>query len=68
MSHLKGRKFIFYVKGKDEIVKMEIIKERNKGFMCLTQVMICDKKLRFGKLSYCSRRDMQTVHFDFKFL
>ena len=34
MWHLKDRKFIFYVKGKDEIMKMEIIKERDKGFMC----------------------------------
>ena len=35
MWHLKDRKLIFYVKGKDEIMKVEIIKERDKGFMCL---------------------------------
>ena len=30
--HLKDRKFNFYVKGIDELMKMEIIKEKGKGF------------------------------------
>ena len=45
--HLKDRKLILYVKGKDQLIKAEIIKERDKCFMCLIQVMICDKKLAF---------------------
>ena len=49
MWHLKDRKLIFYVKGKEEIMKVEIIEERDKGFMCLIYVMICDKKLGLGK-------------------
>ena len=49
MWHLKDRKLIFYVKGKDEIIKVEIMKEMYKGFMCLIQVMICDKKLGVAK-------------------
>ena len=35
MWHLKDRKLTFYVKGKGEIMKVETIKERDKGFMCL---------------------------------
>ena len=46
---MKDRKLIFYVKGKDEIIKVEIMKEMYKGFMCLIQVMICDKKLGVAK-------------------
>ena len=46
---MKDRKLIFYVKGKDEITKVEIMKERDKGFMCLIRVMICDKKLGVAK-------------------
>ena len=29
---MKNRKLIFYVKSKDELMKMEIKKERDKGF------------------------------------
>ena len=46
---LKGWKLIFYVKGKDELMKVEIMKEKDKDFMCLIQVMICDKKLGVTK-------------------
>ena len=49
MWHFKDRKLIFYIKGKDEIIKVEIIKEMYKGFMCLIQVMICNKKLGVPK-------------------
>ena len=42
---MNDRKLIFYVTGKDELVKMEIIKERDKGLIFLIQVVICDKKL-----------------------
>ena len=45
MWHLNDRKLIFYVKGKAELMKMEIIKERDKGFIFLIQAMICDEKL-----------------------
>ena len=41
--HLKDRKLIFYIKGKDEQMKVYIMKERGKSFMCLIQVMICNK-------------------------
>ena len=30
-------------------MKVEIIKERDKGFMCLIRVMICDKNLEVRK-------------------
>ena len=30
-------------------MKKEIMKERDKGFMCLIQVMICDKKFGVTK-------------------
>ena len=43
MWHLKDRKLIFNVKGKDELMKVEVMKERDKGFICLIQVMICGK-------------------------
>ena len=35
---------------------MEIIKETNKGFMCLIHVMICGS---YKTVLYCSRRNMQ---------
>ena len=47
--YLQDRKLIFYVKGKDELMEVEIIKERDKDFMCLIKVKICDKKLVFTK-------------------
>ena len=34
------RKLIFYVKGKDKLLKVDLMKERDKGFMCLIKVMI----------------------------
>ena len=40
---MKDRKLIFNVKGKDELMKVEVMKERDKGFICLIQVMICGK-------------------------
>ena len=52
---MKDRELIFYVKGKDEIIKVEIMKEMYKGFMCLIQVMICDKKLGVAKQFYTVR-------------
>ena len=36
----QGRKLIFYVKGKDKLLKVDLMKERDKGFMCLIKVMI----------------------------
>ena len=33
--HLKDRKLIFYVKGKDELMKVELMKDKDKDFMCL---------------------------------
>ena len=33
--HLKDRKLIFYTKGKDELMKKEVMKKRDKGFMYL---------------------------------
>ena len=42
---LNDRKSIFYVKVKDELMKVEIMKKRDKGFIYLMQAMICDKKL-----------------------
>ena len=49
MWQLKDRKLVFYVKGKDKLMKVGIMKERDKGFMCLIQVMICDEKLGVTK-------------------
>ena len=46
MWHLKDRKLIFYIKGKDELMQIEVMKERDKGLVCLVQVMICDKRLQ----------------------
>ena len=37
------------MKGKDELMKVEVMKERDKSFMCLIQVMICDKLLHVRK-------------------
>ena len=41
--HLKDRKLIFYVRVKDELMKVEIMKESDNVFVCLIQIMICDK-------------------------
>ena len=37
------------VKGKDEPMKVEIIKGEGKSFLCLIHVIICDKKLGVKK-------------------
>ena len=37
------------MKGKDELMKVDVMKERDKSFMCLIQVMICDKLLHVRK-------------------
>ena len=44
---MNDRKLIFFIKGKDEPMKVEAIKERDKGFMCLIEV-ICDKRLEIS--------------------
>ena len=46
---MKDRKLIFYVKDKDELMEVEVMKERDRGFMCLIQVMICGKNLQVRK-------------------
>ena len=46
---MNDRKLIFCAKDKDELMKMEIMKERDKGFIFLIQAMICDKKLGLTK-------------------
>ena len=37
------------MKGKDELMKVEVMKERDKSFMPPIQVMICDKQLQVRK-------------------
>ena len=54
-SHLKDRKLIFNVKRRDELMKVEIMKERDKDFMFLIQAMICEKKLGVTKQFYTVR-------------
>ena len=56
---MKDRKLIVYARGRDELMKLEIMKERDKGFLCLIQVMICDKVWSYKTVSYCSGYDMQ---------
>ena len=46
---MKDKKLNFYVKGKDELMKVEVMKKRDRGFVCLIQAMICDKKLGLTK-------------------
>ena len=46
---MKDRKLIFYVKDKDELMEVEVMKERDRGFMCLIQDMICGKNLQVRK-------------------
>ena len=59
MWHLKDRKLIFYVKGKDEIMKEEIIKERDKGFVSNISYDLWQKVGIWKTVSYCSRCNMQ---------
>ena len=41
-------------------MKVEVMKERDKGFICLIKVMICGKFVASQKtVSHCSGRDMQ---------
>lgn len=35
--------------GKNEIMEVEVMKVKDKCFMCLTQFMICDKKFEVRK-------------------
>ena len=42
-------KLIFYVKGKDEVMKVEIMKETDKVFYVSIPAMTCDKKLGVTK-------------------
>ena len=46
---MKDIKLIFYVKGKSELMKVKIMKERDRRFVYLIQAMIFDKKLGVTK-------------------